>query len=125
MLECQGAEVDNRPGDDPKRLRECPELLPSPNIHLLTFFLTGLTAAECAGSFWDAVVFSVGDKAQRKAMETQIQTLKDEKSIPLVEYIAIEDDPSYKMGECSGNMYLLTSIRDYYGETLWTQLRKY
>lgn len=62
-------------------------------------FNLGLSAKECAASFWDAVVFSVCDKAQREAFHEHIARFKQSATIPLVDYLAIEDVPQYKMGK--------------------------
>ncbi|XP_018494186.1 fucose-1-phosphate guanylyltransferase [Galendromus occidentalis] len=83
--------------------------------------LKGLTAAECSGLFWDAVVFSVGDAAQREAIETRIQQLKADKAIPLVDYIALEDDASYKMGSGGATMNILTMLKSLWNEDLFSK----
>ncbi|XP_022705103.1 fucose-1-phosphate guanylyltransferase-like [Varroa jacobsoni] len=78
--------------------------------------LRGLSAKECAASFWDAVVFSVCDKAQREAFHEHIARFKQSATIPLVDYLAIEDVPQYKMGSGGATMHVLNELSSIWGQ---------
>ncbi|OQR68782.1 fucose-1-phosphate guanylyltransferase-like [Tropilaelaps mercedesae] len=86
--------------------------------HLLSEYnrLRGQSAKDCSESFWDAVVFSVCDASQREAFHEQIARLKQYGAIPLVDYVAIEDVPHYKMGSGGATMRILSELCSIWGQ---------
>ncbi|XP_076860503.1 fucose-1-phosphate guanylyltransferase [Brachyhypopomus gauderio] len=71
------------------------------------------------GEFWDLVVITALDEAQRDAYELQIRQKCSRREIPLgMKYHVVADPPGHKIGNGGSTLHALQLLRDQYGETL-------